>query len=171
MRWLRSLTAWERRQAAAVLEAFVAPGGPGLSPHPGEEPDYAATFERAVRAACGRGALGFRLALLTAALYPGFAMRRFRTMAGLSRGERTRWLLALSRHANPTVRDFVLLLKVSASFALLAEPRLRQRALASERGLLVPRMPLEGSGERPLGEGLLGPERDAMEGPSRRKVS
>ncbi len=169
MRWLRGLTHWERRQAAAVLEAFAPPGGPGLAPPEGLDLAFASTFEEAVRAACGRGALGFRLSLLTAAVYPALATRRPVTMAGLPRGERTRWLRQLARHPNPTVRDFVMLLKVAASFALLRGSALRRRSGYDEgvaeqrRRLLVLRG--DASGERRLDEGLLGQERGEWEDP------
>ena len=173
MRWLRTLTAWERRQAAAVLEAFAPPGGPGLAPPRDADLPFAETLERAVRAACGRGALGFRLALLTAALYPTLAHRRPSTMAGLSRGERTRYLAELSRHPNPTVRDFVMLLKIASSFALLADPGLRaasgyDEGVADARGALAAALG-EASGERRIDEGLLGEERPVLaDDPARR---
>ena len=173
MRWLRTLTPWERRQAAAVLEAFAPPGGPGLAPPAGADLPFAETLERAVRAACGRGALGFRLALLTAALYPTVVRRWPSTMAGLARGERTRYLADLARHPNPTVRDFVMLLKIAASFALLADPALRA-ASGYDEGVAEARAALaatlgEGSGERRIDEGLLGEERPApADDPARR---
>jgi hypothetical protein len=122
-----TLLAFERRWAEALLAAF-APAGTGLHPHPGERIDFAGAFRSIAGRATRRAALGFRLGLWLAALAPLWHWRRFATVSRLPSPRRTELLRSLLAHRSFVVRELTLLLKMVASFALLAHPGVRSRS-------------------------------------------
>lgn len=121
------MTPFERRWAQALLEAFAPPGGPGLAPREGEV-DYLGTFATLARRARPHAAWGLRIAVWLAALAPMWLWGRLRTVSGLSRGARARLLEELLAHRSFPVRELTLLLKLSASMALLGTSSVRARS-------------------------------------------
>lgn len=118
------MMAFERRWAESILEAFAPPGGPGLAPRAGET-RYAEALERMAASATRTAALGMRLALWLAVVAPVLVWGRLVLAPTLAIGERARMLGELLRHRSFLVRELVLLLKITAAFALFARPEMR----------------------------------------------
>jgi hypothetical protein len=127
------MTRWEHVWAVEVLAAF-APSANGaneadarLAPRDGEV-DYLHVFRRMHAGSTPLAGLGLRLALWMAALAPFWLLGRFATISNLARGERTELLARLLRHTSFAVRELALLLKLTAAFALLGTPSVRERS-------------------------------------------
>lgn len=130
------MTRWEHIWAVEVLAAFAPASEPRtsqpplrsqLAPRDGEV-DYLRAFRRMHAGATPLAALGLRFALWLVALAPIWALGRFVTFGSLGRAERTELLSRLLRHGSIVVRELVLLLKLTAAFALLGTPSVRERS-------------------------------------------
>lgn len=121
-----TLFSFEKRWAAAVLEGFAPPNASGLSPKPGEA-DYLGVHLRILEASAPMGRLALRAAVLIAALSPLWLFQGFATMDKLSPEERSLLLSRLLRFKGP-VSELTVLLKMSASIALLGTPSIRARS-------------------------------------------
>ena len=141
------LTAIERRQAVAILEAFAPPRpsaqGDGkhdesvaesgerpvrcLAPREGEV-DYLDSMLRMLQACNGRARLGVRLILFVAMFAPFWMLGRFRTMATMPLDDRCTIVQRLLRHRVFFIRELMMLLKIGASMALLGTPSIRARS-------------------------------------------
>lgn len=133
------MTRWEHIWAVEVLTAF-APAAESrgatsqppklssqLTPREGEV-DYLRTFRRLYAGSTPLAGLGLRFALWMVALAPVWLLGRFTTFSKLARAERTEVLSRLLRHTSLTVRELALLLKLTAAFALLGTPSVRERS-------------------------------------------
>ena len=118
---------FERRWARHLLAAFAPGEGPGLAPLPGEV-DYVATFARMYREATPLAALGLRLALWIAALAPLWLWGKLATISKVAVERRPQLLRELLVHRAFAVRELSLLLKLTASMALLGTPSVRARS-------------------------------------------
>ena len=121
------MMAFEKRWARHLLAAFAPPEGPGLAPAPGEV-DYLGVLARMVRGASPWAALGLRLAIWIAALAPLWLWGKVTTISKLAAERRTQLLRELLGHRAFVVRELTLLLKLSASMALLGTPTVRARS-------------------------------------------
>ncbi len=143
------LLAFERRQAAAILEAYAPPRAESdgdvpagkydddakssgerkvrlLVPRPGEV-DYVGTVLKMMAASTAQARLGIHLGLAIATFAPLWLCGRFRTMAGLPMEERTPIISRLLKHKNFLVRELMLLLKIGVSLGLIGTPSVRAR--------------------------------------------
>lgn len=131
------MTRLEHAWAVEVLAAFaptsearVSPAlrdDAPLAPREGEV-DYLRAFRRMLAGSTPLAALGLRFALWMVALAPIWALGRFVTFSTLGRAERTELLSKLLRHGSLVVRELALLLKLTAAFALLGTPSVRERS-------------------------------------------
>ncbi|HET6334296.1 MAG TPA: hypothetical protein VFG30_13830 [Polyangiales bacterium] len=132
------MTRWEHIWAVEVLAAFAPAAEPRngssqpsknsqLAPREGEV-DYLRTFRRMHAGSTPLAGLGLRFALWMVALAPLWLLGRFATFSKLARAERTELLSRLLRHTNLVVRELALLLKLTAAFALLGTPSVRERS-------------------------------------------
>jgi len=138
-REVSGMTRWEHIWAIEVLAAFAPAAesrnaasqppkvSPQLAPREGEV-DYLRTFRRMHAGSTPLAGLGLRLALWMVALAPVWLLGRFVTFTQLARAERTELLSRLLRHTSLTVRELALLLKLTAAFALLGTPSVRERS-------------------------------------------
>ena len=123
------MTSFERRRAVAVLRGFATDGAP--------DADFEGVLRTMEAASTPMAALGMRLAVWIALLWPLWSFRAFRLLSSCPHAVRTEALSAMLRHRLFAVRELMLLLKIAASMALLApveresapalvaEPRLR----------------------------------------------
>lgn len=118
---------FERRWVRHLLGAFAPSGGPGLSPLAGEV-DYESAFVRMRRHATPLAALGLRAALWMAALAPLWLWGRLATVSRLAKERRSELLRQLLSHRAFAVRELTMLLKLSATMALLGTPSVRARS-------------------------------------------
>lgn len=127
------MTRWEHVWAVEVLAAFAPSGGGSieadgqLTPRDGEV-DYLHVFRRMHAGSTPLAGLGLRLALWMVALAPFWLLGRFATISNLARAERTELLARLLHHTSFAVRELALLLKLTAAFALLGTPSVRERS-------------------------------------------
>jgi hypothetical protein len=133
------MTRWEHVWAMEVLAAFAPASesragasqpprdGSQLTPREGEV-DYLRAFRRMHAGSTPLAAFGLRFALWMVALAPIWALGRFMTFSTLGRAERTELLSRLLRHGSLVVRELMLLLKLTAAFALLGTPSVRERS-------------------------------------------
>ncbi len=121
------MLAFEERWAVAVLAEFAPAGGPGFSPREGEV-DYLGALRGMMRASTRTAALGLRLALWITALAPLWLLGKVQTFRGIARERRTEILQRLLNHRFYIVREMVLVLKMSACFALFRVGSLRERS-------------------------------------------
>jgi hypothetical protein len=121
------LLPFERRWAAAALEGFAPPEGPGLAPRPGEA-DFLGAFLAMYEATSPLGRLGLRAAVWLAALAPLWLDGAPRLLGGLPPMERARLLGRMLSHPLFVVGEFATLLKLSAAVGLLREPGPRERS-------------------------------------------
>lgn len=131
------MTRWEHVWAVEVLAAFAPASESRVSQPPREnaqlapregEVDYLRAFRRMIAGSTPLAALGLRFAVWMVALAPIWALGRFATFSGLGRAERTELLSRLLRHGSLVVRELALLLKLTAAFALLGTPSVRERS-------------------------------------------
>lgn len=143
------LLAFERRQAAAILEAYAPPRAESadepkegtfdddaktsgerkvrlLVPRPGEV-EYIGPVLKMMAASTSKARLGIHLGLAIATFAPLWLTGRFRTMAGLPVEERTPIICRLVKHENFLVRELMLLLKIGVSLGLIGTPSVRAR--------------------------------------------
>jgi hypothetical protein len=133
------MTRWEHIWAVDVLAAFApaseARNGAShppraisqLTPREGEV-DYLRAFHRMHAGSTPLAGLGLRFALWMVALAPVWLLGRCATFSKLARAERTELLSRLLRHTSLIVRELALLLKLTAAFALLGTPSVRERS-------------------------------------------
>ena len=126
------MLAFEERWAVAVLAEFAPAGGTGFSPKEGEV-DYLETLRSMMRASTRTAALGFRIALWITALAPLWLFGKLSTFRGVAREKRTEILQRLLNHRSYIVRELVLVLKMSACFALFRVGALRERSQYEKR--------------------------------------
>lgn len=118
---------FERRWIRGSMEAFLPPGGSGLTLAAGEA-DYVGAAETFGTHANLRGALGLRLAVWLVALSPVFLLGRFCAIDSLELAVRSELITRLLSHPVYPVRGLSLLIKVAASFAIFAAPGVRARS-------------------------------------------
>lgn len=121
------MTRFEERWADNVLRAFIEPTSSGLITRDNEV-DYLACM-RQMRAASTRlAAFGLRIATWIVALAPLWLWGTFATVSGIPSERRTRLLNELLTHRSMIVRELTLLLKLTASMALLGTASVRARS-------------------------------------------
>lgn len=121
------LSRLERRLGQAILEAFAPPTTrEGLVPRAGEV-DYLAALELMGSASTPRARIGMRAALWIVAFAPIFMLVSFRTMAGLSIERRAALLDRMLASHVFLVRELALIMKIAASFAMMATRSVRAR--------------------------------------------
>ncbi len=120
--------AFERRWAESILASYApADAAVGLSPRAGEV-DYLRAMERMMGASRRAAALGLRVGLWIAVFAPIWLWGRLRLSTSLPAAERAQLLAQLLRHRVFLVRELALLLKLAASFALMANAAVRARS-------------------------------------------
>jgi hypothetical protein len=108
------------------LEGFAPESGPGLAPKPGEA-DFLGAHLRIYDASAPMGRLALRFGVVLAALAPIWLFRRFATIDRLTAEERSEILARLLPMRGP-VGELSVLLKMTASIALLTPPSIRARS-------------------------------------------
>jgi hypothetical protein len=116
----------EKRWAKAILEGFAPESSPGLAPKPGEA-DFLGAHLRIYEASAPMGRLALRFGVLLAALSPIWLLRRFSTLDRLTAEERSEILGRLLAMRGPA-GELTILLKMTASIALLTPPSIRARS-------------------------------------------
>ncbi len=141
-----TLLSFERRWAQAILECFAPPSfsgagsgaaRDGLVPVEGEV-DYLRAFDVMCASSTAKARLGMRLAVWLFALAPIWSFVSLRTLAGFPIDRRAAFLDRLLTSKIYIVRELGLLLKLSASFALMASPAVRARCGYDRRGGVSP---------------------------------
>ena len=121
------LFAFETRWTAAALEAFAPPGGPGLSPEPGEV-DYLRVHLKLLEASNHGARAVLRLAGVLAGLSPLWLAGRPTTLDRLPAAERADLMGRFLGVRFAPAAELAALLKLSASNAFLGTPSVRRRS-------------------------------------------
>ena len=123
------LTPLERRLGVVILEGFAPKTRDerALSPREGEV-DYGAALDTMVECGNARARLGTKAAIYVVTLAPLFLFMHARTMPALSPEQRAGVLDRLLASHFFVVRELALLLKLTASFALLARYSVVERS-------------------------------------------
>lgn len=143
---------FERRWALAVLEGYAPPGtSKGLAPRAGEV-EYMRALDRMMSASQRLAAFGLRVGIWIAIFSPLFLLGRLRLLSSFAIEDRAPLLDRLLRHRAFLIRELALLLKLGASFALMASPTVRARTGYDSRPGTTPldHEDVEESGERPI---------------------
>ncbi len=121
------MTPLEERWADAALRAFLDPTSDGLTAAR-HEVDYMMCLRRMRRASTKPAAFGLRFAVWLVALAPFWLWGNLSTVLSLPLPRRTALIQQLLTHRLFVVRELMLLLKLTASIALLGAPSVRARS-------------------------------------------
>jgi hypothetical protein len=121
------LTKLEQRWAHDVLSGFAPTNGTGLAPRPGEV-DFSRIFVRIYGASTALARFGQRVALLIAVFAPLWMCGKLALIGSVPLAERAKIIDRLLDHRVFMVRELMVLLKITASFALLGSPAVRARS-------------------------------------------
>lgn len=126
------MTPLEERWADAALRAFLEPNNQGTSPTTlttaPHEVDYLVCLRRMRAASTTKAAFGLRIAVWLVALAPLWLWGKLATIQGVPLSQRTSLVGELLTHRFFVVRELMLLLKLTASIALLGTPSVRARS-------------------------------------------
>lgn len=136
------LLAFERKNVHAILEAFAPhTATEGLVPQDGEV-DYVEAYEIIADSSTDRARIGVRAALWLAMLAPMWMGIAFCTMASLPIMERSRIIERMLASNTFIVREFTLLLKIGAAFALMGSRSVRARSNYDRHAVKRPSDPI-----------------------------
>jgi hypothetical protein len=121
------MTSFEERWADLTLRAFLDPSSGGLNASPSEV-DYVECLRHMRASSTPAAALGLRVAVWLVAWAPFWLWGRVSTIAALDESQRTRLLRELVMHQSFVVRELMMLLKLTASIALLGVASVRARS-------------------------------------------